>query len=208
MSAAKGLALMSVDEYLAAELVSDVPREYVGGRVYAMAGGTTVHSRVAVGFLGALHAQLRGEVCEPFSFGMKVRLCGGAHTSFYYPDGMVVCESNPPDALFQDKPVVIAEVVAKSTRRIDQEEKRAAYCAIPSLRAYLLIETGSPRVVVYRREEAKAEFVAEAYEGLAAVIPLPAIGAELRLAELYARVEFGADESDSDDEADEADATA
>ena len=56
-----------------------------------------------------------------------------------------------------------------------------------------------PALVVLRRTEPEAEFVAEAYEGLGAVIALDAVGAELRLADLYARVDFGAGEPESDD---------
>jgi Uma2 family endonuclease len=86
---------------------------------------------------------------------------------------------------------VIAEVVSDATRRIDEGEKRDAYVTIPTLTAYLIIETGRPRVVVHRRTD--SGFIAEAYEGTDAVIPLDAIDAELPLAELYERVEFGAD---------------
>jgi len=38
MSAVKKLDLISVDDYLAGELVSPVKHEYLGGVVYAMAG--------------------------------------------------------------------------------------------------------------------------------------------------------------------------
>jgi hypothetical protein len=54
--------------------------------------------------------------------------------------------------------------------------------------AYLIIETDRPRVVVHRRTD--SGFIAEAYEGIDTAIPLPAIEAELPLAELYERVEF------------------
>lgn len=200
--------MISVDNYLARELESDVRHEYLAGRVYAMAGGRTVHNRVAGAFFGAMYAQLRGKPCEPFNSDMKVRVRFPTHTRFYYPDAMVVCEPNPPNAPYQDRPAVIAEVISASTRRIDEGEKQEAYLTIPSLTAYLLIETDSPRVVVLRRTEMKAEFVAEAYEGLAAIIPLQEIGAELRLVDLYARVEFGAVEPEPDDAEGEADTTA
>jgi Uma2 family endonuclease len=101
---------------------------------------------------------------------------------------MVVCEPNPPESSYQDRPVVIAEVVSDATRRIDEGEKREAYLTIPTLTMYLVIETDRPRVVVHRRTE--NGFVAEAYEGTGAVISIDAIGAELPLAELYERVEF------------------
>ena len=44
MTAAKKLNLVSVEEYLAGELASDVRHEYVGGCVYAMAGAKNVHN--------------------------------------------------------------------------------------------------------------------------------------------------------------------
>ena len=202
MTAAKRVALISVEDYLAGELVSDVRHEYLAGRVYAMAGGRTLHNRVAMNFLVSVGRQLEGKPCEPFGSDMKVRAQFPAHTRFYYPDGMVVCEPNPPEAPYQDKPVVIAEVISKTTRRIDEGEKRDAYLAIPTLTAYLLVETDRPRVVVYSRTDPQSDFVAEAYEGMTALIPLPAIHAELRLADLYARVQFGVNESDSEDDAD------
>jgi Uma2 family endonuclease len=188
MTAAKQIELISVDDYLSQELLSEVKHEYLGGNVYAMAGARTVHNRVASNFLAAMHSRLRGGPCEPFTSDMKVRVPSPTHTRFYYPDGMVVCEPNTPESTYQDRPIVIAEVVSEATRRIDEGEKREAYVTIPTLMAYLIIETDRPRVVVHRRTD--SGFIAEAYEGIDTAIPLPAIEAELPLAELYERVEF------------------
>lgn len=189
MTAAKLIELVSVEDYLAGELVSEIKHEYLGGYVYAMAGGRNVHNEIAGAWYALLRAQLRGKPCRPFNSDTKVRVPYPTRTYFYYPDGMVVCEPNPADETFQDKPVVIAEVVSESTRRIDEGEKREAYFTLPSLTAYLIIETERPRVVVHRRTD--EGFIAEAYEGVDAVIPLKAIEAEVPLAELYERVEFG-----------------
>lgn len=188
MSAAKPIGLVSIRDYLAGELVSDVKHEYAGGYVYAMAGARTAHNRVAGAFFGALYAKLRGQPCEPFNSDMKVRVRLPTHTRFYYPDGMVVCEPNPADDTFQDRPVVVAEVVSDATRRIDEGEKREAYLTIPTLSAYLLIETDAPRVVVHQRTD--DGFVAQVYEGLDAAVPLEALGVTLPLAELYERSAF------------------
>ena len=197
MTAAKQIKLVSVEDYLAGELVSNVKHEYSGGYVYAMAGATNAHNRIASSWLVAIGRQLRGKPCEPFNSDAKVRVPFPTHTRFYYPDGIIVCEPNSPDDTFQDRPVVIAEVVSKSTRRIDEGEKRDAYLTIPTLAAYLLIESNRPRVVVHRRTD--SGFVAEAYEGFHAVIPLTAIEAELSLAELYERVDFDEIEPDDDE---------
>lgn len=188
MTAATQIELVSIDDYLAGELVSEVRHEYSGGYVYAMAGARNVHNRVATNWLLAVGRRLDGKPCEAFNSDTKVRIQLPTHTRFYYPDGMVVCEPNDGNDTFQDKPVVIAEVVSEATRRLDEGEKRDAYLTIPTLMAYLVIETDRPRVVVHRRTE--QGFVAEAYEGTAAVVPLDAIDAELPLKDLYERVEL------------------
>jgi Uma2 family endonuclease len=188
MTAAKHVKLVTVEDYLERELHSKVKHEYAGGYIYAMAGARNVHNRVAVAFVGAMLYALRGRPCEPFNSDTKVRVRMPTHTRFYYPDGMVVCDPNSPDDTFQDRPVLIAEVVSATTRRIDEGEKRDAYLSIPELSAYLLIETSSPRVVVHHRTD--SGFVARQYEGLDAIIPLEAIESQLALADLYERVDF------------------
>lgn len=190
MTAAKNIELVSIDDYLAGELASETRHEYSGGYVYAMAGAKNVHNRIASNFLAAVHARLRGMPCEAFNSDTKVRVKLPTHTRFYYPDGMVVCNANDPQDSFQDRPVVITEVVSESTRRIDENEKREAYQAIPTLDYYLVVETDSPKVVVHRRTP--EGFVSGMYEGLKATVPLPTIEIDLPLGELFERVEFAA----------------
>jgi Uma2 family endonuclease len=191
MTAAKKIEPVSVEDYLAGELLAERKHEYMAGRVYMMAGAKNVHNTVAMDFCGLVHAQLRKRRCQVFNSDTKVRVRLATHTRFYYPDGMVVCEPNPPGDTFQDRPVAIAEVISEGTRRIDEGEKREAYLDIPTLSAYLLIETRAPRVVLLRRTEAGG-FAEELYEGKDAVIPLDAINVSLPLAELYERVDFSA----------------
>lgn len=188
MNAAKQIELLSVEDYLAQEERAEVRHEYLGGYLYAMAGASTAHNRIAGALHGLLYNQLRGKPCEPFNSDMKVRLRRAKHTWFYYPDCMVVCEPNSPEDPFQDRPVVIAEVLSEATRRTDEGEKREAYLTIPTLTSYLLIETDRPRVVVHGRTD--DGFVAHVYEGLDAVVPLPSIEVTLPLGEVYERIVF------------------
>jgi Uma2 family endonuclease len=191
MSAAQPAGFISIDEYLAGELVAKQKHEYSAGRVYARAGATNVHNTIAVSFIVSLGGKLRGRPCQPFNSDTKVRVGMPTHTRFYYPDAMVVCEPNPGDETFQDRPVVIAEVISAATRRIDEGEKRDAYLTIPTLSTYLLIESTSPRVAVYQ-SDGVGGFSEGVYEGLDAVVPLPAIGVSLALSDLYERVDFAA----------------
>jgi Uma2 family endonuclease len=195
--------LLSVADYLVRERAAKRKHEYAGGYVYAMAGGKNVHQTIATAFVGILFGKLRGRPCQPFNSDTKVRIQLATQTRFYYPDGMVVCEGNPPNDEFQDRPVVIAEVLSVTTRRIDEGEKLDAYLTIPTLSAYLMIEAERPRVVVYHRTP--EGFVPHVYEDKDATIPLEAIGTELPLAELYERVDFTAAAKEARDEAEEFD---
>jgi Uma2 family endonuclease len=116
MTAAQKLNLVSVDDYLAEELVSAVKHEYLGGVVYAMAGGTNLHGRITMNISGALHSHLRGRKCQAYPSDTKIRVRFPTQTRFYYPDVSVICRSNPPTDTFQDDPVVIVEVLSDSTQ--------------------------------------------------------------------------------------------
>ncbi|MBY0522418.1 MAG: Uma2 family endonuclease [Gemmataceae bacterium] len=196
MTAAAKLNLISVEDYLAGELESPVKHEYVDGVLYAMAGARNAHNLIASNTLGTLHMRLRGKRCRQYNSDTKVRirLPKSARLPkrirFYYPDGMVVCRPNPQDDSFQDEPVLLVEVLTRKTRRLDEGEKKDAYLTIPSLGVYLLIEQDMPAVVAHRRT--KDGFVREVYQGLDALIPLPEMGIELSLAEIYEDVEFKA----------------
>ena len=199
MTAAKKLHLITVEDYLAGELVSPIKHEYLGGGVYAMAGARIAHSIIATNALVALGSRLRGKRCRPFNSDTKVRVQLPTHVRFYYPDAQVVCRSNPADYSYQDEPAVIVEVLSRSTRRIDEGEKKDAYLTIPSLGVYLLVEQDMPAVVAYRRTE--HGFAREIYEGLDAIIALPVIGIELPLAEVFETVEFSPEPADHDETA-------
>jgi Uma2 family endonuclease len=174
---------ITVEKYLAGEETAEVKHEYLGGLVYAMAGATNTHNQLAGNTFASLHSQLRGQRCQPFNSDTKVRVQFADHTRFYYPGVQVVCRQNPGSDHFQDDPAVIVEVVSSSTRRTDEQEKRAAYFHLPSLRVYVLIEQESVAATVWRRGD--SGFVREDYEGRPATIPLAEIGAQLALADVY-----------------------
>ncbi len=188
MSTASQFQPISVRDYLAGEREARRKHEFVAGDIYAMAGGTVQHNRIASNATGALYAQLRGKRCQVFNSDMKVRVRMSSGTRFYYPDVSVVCQPNESGDVFQDAPVVIVEVISDSTRRTDEFEKREAYLSIDSLCVYALIEQNSASALVYRR--ADSGFDREVYQGLDAIIRLPEIDCELTLAEFYENVEF------------------
>jgi Uma2 family endonuclease len=188
MTAVLKSRLISVEDYLAGELVSQIRHEYLGGIVYAMAGARIAHNIIETNILVGLHTRLRGKRCQPNNSNTKVHIELVEEERFYYPDVSVVCNSKPQNESYQDEPVVIFEVLSKSTRRIDEGEKKDAYLTIPSLSAYVLVEQESAGTVVYRRT--RKGFIREVLDGLKAVLRLSKIGVELPLSEVYETIEF------------------
>ena len=172
---------ISVEDYLAAELESETRHEYLGGVVYAMSGGRNRHNLIVMNLYGLLWSALRGGRCQPCNSDTKIRIRLPNHVRFYYPDASVICRSNPLDESFQDEPVVVVEVLSKSTRRLDEGEKKDAYLTIPSLVSYLLVEQDSQAVQVFRRTP--QGFIRELY--IDGVIELPEVGCRLAVADLY-----------------------
>ena len=144
--------IVSVEEYLAGEVISEIRHEYVGGEVYAMAGASNVHNIIALNLAAALHNHLDGSPCVPYVSDMKVKVKAASEELFYYPDVMVACDPTDNAKLWREKPVLIVEVSSPETTRIDAREKNWAYQTIPSLEVYVMISQTACAVTVYRRE--------------------------------------------------------
>lgn len=185
MALLKTNEMISVEDYLSGELIAETKHEYLGGVVHAMAGGKLRHHKAAGNIYFHLRNSLDGKPCQPFNSDTKVRIELPEQTRFYYPDVMVVCDSLDDDETYQDKPVVVVEVLSESTKRVDMGEKREAYRAISTLRVLLLVDPARPHVTVDRRG-ANGGFDTEFFTALDQVIPLPEISAELRMADVYA----------------------
>lgn len=143
--------LISPEEYIAGELLSQVRHEYISGRVYAMAGTSVNHNYIAGNFFTELHVHLRGKKCAPFMNDMKARIRDARDESYYYPDVMVNCDPTGQQTYFCNTPALIVEVLSPSTEAIDRREKLNAYQRIPSLHTYILAEQDKREVTVYRR---------------------------------------------------------
>ncbi len=159
--------LISPEEYIRGEWESDVRHEYIGGRVYAMAGASPNHNILTGNIFGELRQHLRGRPCIPFTSDMKVRLRIAEDDIFYYPDVVVACDPAERDLYFREKPLVIFEVMSPTTERIDREEKARAYGTIPGLEEYFLVSQTERAVWVYRRRNG---WVAERLEGDSLVV--------------------------------------
>lgn len=169
---------LTVEEYLEREKASEVRHEYLGGYLYALAGGTGRHNRIALNiashFLG-----IAPERCRVYQEGMKLRL-GDA---FYYPDVMVVCDKVEPDPYFETEPCILVEVLSASTRDIDLREKMLGYKSLPSLQVYLVVDSEA-LIVRHFWRGADGRWQQQDLTG-DGDIPLPCLDGTLSLPQIY-----------------------
>jgi len=172
---------ISEEDYLIGELTSEIKHEYIDGYVYAMAGASRNHERIAGNVFGELRNFLKNKPCEPFSSDLKIK----AGSRFFYPDVMVVCDEQSQHDYYTDSPVIVVEVLSKASRRVDETTKRIAYQSIPSLKEYVLIEQDFVDVEVCRKSEG---WVSNHYF-MGDSVQFDAIGLTLTVEEIYARVD-------------------
>jgi Uma2 family endonuclease len=177
--------VLTREAYLVMEAAARQRHEYVAGAVYAMAGGSQRHNRIALNLAARLLVHLAGRPCQVYM--SDVKLFVAAAEAYYYPDVMVVCgeaQATAGTALVVDAPVLVVEVLSEATESIDRREKLAAYRRLPSLQEYALVSQDRLEVELYRRE-GDIGWLYLCYEP-GDVVQFASVGVDLPLAELYA----------------------
>ena len=188
MTALQKITQLTEQDYLAFELTARFRQEYVDGQLYAMAGASERHNRISLNLGFHLRAAARGGHCGVFVSDMKLKIAW--RNAYYYPDVMLVCNTQDNGEYYKQQPCFIAEVLSTSTANIDRREKLLAYQKIPSLRYYLLISSDQQQVEYFVRD-AQDEWqtaLLEADESLA--IACDSYHATLNLGDIYEDVVF------------------
>lgn len=140
---------VSPEAYLQQELSSTVKHELIEGQIVAMAGASANHERICQNVARKLGNHLERQPCEPFGSDMKVRI----RDNFYYPDVLVDCHFDESEPYFTETPVILVEVISRSTRQMDEKKKLLEYINIPTLKEYVIIEQDVADVTVYRKSD-------------------------------------------------------
>jgi Uma2 family endonuclease len=135
MAAAERYELISVEDFLSSGETQE-KAELMGGRIFAMAGGTIRHNRVALNAVAALMGSARLRGCELLGGDGALQI--GGYT-VYFPDLMAVCDSSGDGPRSRTKPCLIIEVLSPSTQIIDERERLLSYRLIASLHDYLIV---------------------------------------------------------------------
>jgi Uma2 family endonuclease len=175
--------IVTVAEYLEFEETAMDKHEFVGGQIFAMAGASKAHNRIALNLATrALNAADELD-CEIYSSDVKVQI----EEVYYYPDLIVSCKKDK-DKYFARYPCAIIEVLSGSTADIDRGEKWQNYQKLESLHTYILLDQTRISAEVFQRLSDGAW----RYEKLEAgsKLKISCLKLEIPLEDVYKGVEF------------------
>ena len=184
---------LTVEEYVELEQSTDTKYEYHNGEVFALAGGSINHSVLCTNISGELRSIIKSKKKDCFAFNSEMKLNIEAYKNYLYPDAMVVCGEFKHPENFKDaitNPIIIVEVLSKSTAAYDRGEKFHKYRSIKSFQEYLLISQDKPLVEVYYRKPNTDTWQFNSYKGLEASFQLQSLQIEIEIKELYNKVNF------------------
>lgn len=172
--------------YLAWEAEQPGKSEYVAGEVFAMVGVRLPHATVAGNIFSALREHLRGTPCRTFIANVKLRVV--VADAFFYPDIMATCDERDRRAdLYIEHPKLVVEILSPSTAAYDRGAKFATYRQIAELEEYVLIDTETRHVEVFRRQPAN-EWLLHDYAGEPAC-RFESVGLTLEMGRVFEDVE-------------------
>jgi len=178
------------EEYLALEDKAVYKSEYINGEIFAMAGGTLPHHKIAGNVLTHFNNEFRTKDCEVYNSDLKILV--KPNGAFLYPDVTVLCGE---PQFYKDRndiianPILIVEVSSPSTQNYDRNKKFELYRDIATLQDYLIIDQSRVYVEHYHKLEDN-RWVLTIYYHMESVIDLPSVDITLPLSEIYHKVKF------------------
>jgi Uma2 family endonuclease len=164
----------------------EVRHEFVDGQPAMMTGRSFAHDLIRGNVLMSLRPQLRGTRCLPFMAVIAVRTYNG---NIRYPDVVVACNVADQQACIAENPILVVEVLSRSTRMFDENGKLEEYKRIPGLDHILHVDPDVARVRLFTRDAATG-WDSELIAGLDRTVDLGAIGLSVRLSDIYENVAF------------------
>lgn len=178
------------EEYLALDEAAEYKSEYLDGEILPMTGGTANHNKIALNFCRIFPLTVSGQNYEIFINDMRLWI--PRYRLYTYPDVMVI-QGEPVypgnNTTTVTNPLLIVEVLSKSTKDYDRGEKFLYYRSIPELREYILIDQYKYHVEQLTKT-ADDKWLFTEYESEDAVLAMDSVEFQISLTDIYDRINF------------------
>ena len=181
---------ISQQAYLEMERAALDKHEYYQGEIFAMSGASLKHNRVFTNLFGEIQNKLKGKSCQPYSNDLRIHI--PKNTLYTYPDISIICgEVELTDDKFDTatNPIVIIELLSKSTRNYDRFEKFSLYREIASLKEYILIDTQKLHIEKHIRNADNSWQLTD-YYSISDSITCSSVNVTVSLTDIYSGISF------------------
>ncbi len=184
---------LTVDEYRAMEETNLERHEYCNGEIITMPGGSEAHSAIASNLLIYLGFLLRDTDFRLYNSDLRVWIpdyqCG-TYTDLMMINGAPEFNGDRNDEILN--PLLIVEVLSRSTEAYDRGEKFRKYRSLTSFCEYLLVSQTEPYVEQYHNLDRNSNdrWQWQVHSQLEQAIVLHSVNVELPLTEIYRRIHF------------------
>jgi Uma2 family endonuclease len=179
----------TLSEYLLKEDRSVEKHEFYNGQIIPMAGAKFRHNQISGNIITAINmAVMSLEKYWVLNSDQKIYI--EPKNIVVYPDVVVVCETlqfwnHREDTIIN--PLLIVEILSKSTRKYDRSDKFMIYQTLPSFKEYILIESNEVHVESWFKttDNTWNKWIAN---DLQTSIAFRALEVEIPLAAIYRRI--------------------
>lgn len=191
LTIAESIKTWTVTEYLSYEKQQGEKYEYRDGSILIIAGGSINHNRIAQNLCKYLDNALENQP-QYQVFGSDQKIYLPKYNFYVYADALVVAAS--PIVAVEDtqaitNPIMIVEVLSKSTEQADRNQKFLAYRSLTSLLEYVLVRQDAPEVLTFFRTQSDL-WQEEEFIGLSSDARFKSLDVVLPLEAIFRRVEF------------------
>lgn len=188
----KNIDFQLIKDYVEYEDSSENKHEYERGEILMMSGGSINHGILCGNAYSELREKIGKNKLDCRAIGSEVRIHIKSCESIVYPDSMVICgeiEVSEEDQEAIKNPVLVVEVLSKSTESYERGDKFYKYRQLEPLREYILIDQEKPVVETFYKRENNIWEISR-YSGLEKTIEIKSLGIKIKMQELYINVNW------------------
>lgn len=182
----------TLEEYLRREERAIEKHDYYDGQITRLPMAKGPHNEIAANVIAAIKTATKSLSVKYRIFSSDQKVYLPSLNFGLYPDVLVVSEVPEywdENEVLLINPVLIVEVLSKSTKAYDRGDKFLEYKTLPSFLEYVLIEQTTCRAETFFREEPdlwRNTIVTDP----AATLSLPSLGCSIQMADVYEHISF------------------
>jgi Uma2 family endonuclease len=187
-----GKRTYSLEQYLEKELQAVQKHEFFNGKIILMSGGTYNHNKIATNVISLIDQLIDLQNLNFNVLNSDQKIYIEQENIAVYPDALVILDEpqywkNRKDLI--TNPMVIVEVLSKSTLRYDRGEKFILYQNLESFKEYVLIDQNQAHAEIWYRI-ALNTWQKTTVSGLDQMINIRSMGIDLNLKDVYKKIDF------------------